>query len=227
MSDILFTSNISVSLVQALASDDQVIHAAKVSFNSKNFGLQGVDRKRFINYLMVNRHGSPFEHGLFTFRVRAPLFVVQQMLRHRAGHSYNQESGRYHEFEPVFYVPAEFREQVGKPGAYEYVPLTHEANERYTRGSYEDACKKALASYKDLLHTGVAKEQARGVLPTTLMTSLWWSCNPRSLMHWLSLRDKFDAQAEIREVARQVQLAFGEYMPLTRAAFYSNDMVAP
>lgn len=227
MSDIQFTSDISVDLIQASASDATVIRAAKVSFSDDTYSdIENIDQQRFINYLMVNRHGSPFEHGLFTFRVHAPLFVVQQMLRHRAGHSYNQESGRYHEFEPVFYVPAQFREQWGKPGAYTFRDADPQIHYP-ARDRYEAVCEEAWRQYQNLLLLPIAKEQARGVLPTTLMTSLWWSCNPRSLMHFLSLRLADDAQAEIREVARQAATALFVYMPITHDTFIDNGMVAP
>ena len=86
-----------------------------------------------IRFLMRERHGSPFEHGYFRFLVKAPLFVVREHHRHRAGHSYNEWSGRYSKMEPEFYVPENVRTQVGKPGAYTFEPVDDETRETARR----------------------------------------------------------------------------------------------
>ena len=129
--EITFRSDVTVELVKASASDADVLFAARVSTRGEQ-SLEDVDGDAsrsagLINYLMRDRHGSPFEHTSFTFFVRAPIFMWREHMRHRIA-SYNEESGRYRELEPVFYVPGPERNliQDGKPGAYVFVPGTPE-----------------------------------------------------------------------------------------------------
>ena len=107
----------SLALDGALASDLAVVNGARVSFNDETQEMTERD-EGLIRFLMRERHGSPFEHGYFRFLVKAPIFVVREHHRHRAGHSYNEWSGRYSKLEAEFYVPEFVRTQVGKPGAY-------------------------------------------------------------------------------------------------------------
>ena len=114
--DISMRSDVSVELVKSSASDSDVLFAARVS----TLGEQSLDElqkdpersKGLINYLMRDRHGSPFEHNSMTFFVSAPIFVFREFMRHRVGWSYNEESGRYRELDPVFYVPGADRKLV-------------------------------------------------------------------------------------------------------------------
>ncbi|WLW38529.1 thymidylate synthase [Streptomyces phage Vanseggelen] len=188
-----------------------------------------------INYLMRDRHGSPFEHGSFTFVIEAPIFVAREFFRHRAGWSYNEESGRYRELRPVFYVPAPDRnlQQVGKPGAYTFEPGTPAQYSSVTASS-KDAYQVAWNAYQNQLQAGVAKEVARNVLPVGIFTSFWATCNPRSLMHFLSLRTNRQnakvpsfPQREIELVADQMEYAFMDVMPTTHRAFEMQGRVAP
>src|SRR3954447_22197001 len=117
-----------LALDGALASDLAVVNAARVSFNQATDEMTERD-EGLIRFLMRNRHGSPFEHGYFRFLVKAPLLVVREHHRHRAGHSYNEWSGRYSQMEPEFYVPDFVRAQVGKPGAYTFEPVDAETRD--------------------------------------------------------------------------------------------------
>jgi thymidylate synthase (FAD) len=188
-----------------------------------------------INYLMRDRHGSPFEHGSLTFYIEAPIFVAREFFRHRAGWSYNEESGRYRELRPVFYVPSPQRnlQQVGKPGAYTFEPGTP-AQYAAVTASAKDSYQSAWHAYQNQLQAGVAKEVARNVLPVGIFTSFWATCNPRSLMHFLSLRttdegSKFPSfpQREIEMVAEKMEDYFHHDMPLTWQAFHDAGRVAP
>src|ERR671926_1048541 len=152
-----------VALDGALASDLAVVNAARVSFNAASQELSERDAG-LIRFLMRDRHGTPFEHGYFRFLVKAPLFVVREHHRHRAGHSYNEWSGRYSKMEPEFYVPDFVRSQVGKPGAYSFEPVDDETRED-ARAEIESNALRAFQAYERLLERGVAKEVARAVLP--------------------------------------------------------------
>src|SRR5205823_5433574 len=171
-----------VALDGALASDLAVVNGARVSFNQASDQM-GERDEGLIRFLMRERHGSPFEHGYFRFVVKAPLFVVREHHRHRAGHSYNEWSGRYSKMEPEFYVPDFVRTQIGKPGAYSFEDVDEETRERTQREIAENA-ERAFQSYERMLEQGVAKEVARAVLPLSTYTKYYWSCNPRSLMHF-------------------------------------------
>jgi thymidylate synthase (FAD) len=214
-----------LALDAALASDLAVANGARVSFNQASEELSERD-EGLIRFLMRDRHGSPFEHGYFRFIVKAPIFVVREHHRHRAGHSYNEWSGRYSKMRAEFYVPDNVRTQVGKPGAYTFEPVSEDVREA-AREEIETQAANAFAAYERMLELGVAKEVARGVLPLNMYTTYYWSCNPRSLMHFCSLRNSEFAQYEIREYARAAEEFLRRRMPVTHAAFVENDRTAP
>lgn len=214
-----------VRLDAALASDLAVVNGARVSFNQESQEMTERDAG-LIRFLMRERHGSPFEHGYFRFIVKAPLFVVREHHRHRAGHSYNEWSGRYSEMEPEFYVPDFVRTQVGKPGAYTFEPVD-ETTRDLAREEIEAQASSAFEAYERMLEQGVAKEVARAVLPLNTYTKYLWSCNPRSLMHFSSLRNHEAAQFEIRQYAAAAEDFLMSLMPVTHEAFVANGRVAP
>jgi thymidylate synthase (FAD) len=214
-----------VALDGVLASDLAVANGARVSFNQAAQELSERD-EGLIRFLMRDRHGSPFEHGYFRFIVKAPIFVVREHHRHRAGHSYNEWSGRYSKMRAEFYVPDNVRTQVGKPGAYTFEPVDEETRDA-AREEIERQSQEAFAAYERMLELGVAKEVARSVLPLNMYTTYYWSCNPRSLMHFCSLRNSEFAQYEIRRYAQAAERFLERHMPVTHAAFVANDRTAP
>jgi thymidylate synthase (FAD) len=232
VTSISFRSDVTVKLIQAMASDEAVAMAARVSTGSTH---ASPDRDAgLINYLMRDRHGSPFEHNAFTFYIEAPIFVFREFMRHRIA-SYNEESGRYKELEPVFYVPAPERKliQIGKTGAYEFVEGSKEQFV-VTSDSIKDACVFAYQQYIEMLNAGVAREVARAVLPVTTYSSMYVTMNARSMMNFLSLRTsrpetKFPSfpQREIEMVAEKMEEFFAEKMPITYETFNKNGRVAP
>lgn len=233
-----FRSDVTVELVRSSASDADVIFAARVStVGEQSLADIDADPERsvgLINYLMRDRHGSPFEHNSMTFFVQAPIFVWREHMRHRIA-SYNEESGRYRELRPVFYVPAPDRHviQVGKPGAYEFLAGTPEQQELID-ASMKQSCAQAYRSYQEMLDAGIAREVARMVLPVSIYSSAYVTMNARSLMNFLSLRLKSEGstfpsypQREIEMVAERYEEEWARLMPLTHAAFAANGRVAP
>jgi thymidylate synthase (FAD) len=237
-SGIRFRSDVTVELVRAGARDADVIFAARVSTQGEQ-SLEHLDDEAersagLINYLMRARHGSPFEHNSMTFYVQAPIFVFREFMRHRIA-SYNEESGRYRELRPVFYVPGPQRKlcQVGKPGHYEFVDGTPEQL-ALVEAETKQACTQAYAAYQRMLEAGVAREVARIVLPLTIYSSMYVTMNARSLMNFFSLRtSRPDAhfpsypQREIEMVAEEMEAHWARLMPLTHGAFEANGRVAP
>jgi thymidylate synthase (FAD) len=214
-----------VALDAALASDLAVVNGARVSFNQESDEFSERE-EGLIRFLVRERHGSPFEHGYFRFLVKAPLFVVREHHRHRAGHAYNEWSGRYSKMEPEFYVPDNVRTQVGKPGSYTFEPVD-DATRELVREEIEQNARRAYGAYERMLEQGVAKEVARAVLPLSTYTKYYWSCNPRSLMHFCGLRNHESAQYEIRQFAAAAESFLQRLMPVTHAAFVANERRSP
>jgi len=235
---IRFRSDMTVELVKASAHDSDVVFAARVSTAGEQ-SLQDVDadgerNKGLIRFLMRERHGSPFEHNSMTFYVQAPIFVFREFMRHRIA-SYNEESGRYRQLDPVFYVPARERAllQQGKPGAYEFVEGTPEQYDVVVTAT-QQACTQAYRAYLRMLDAGVAREVARGVLPVATYSSMYVTLNARSLMNFLSLRTKREGshfpsypQREIEMVAEMMEAEWARLMPVTHAAFEASGRVSP
>ncbi len=233
-----FRSDMTVELVRAAAQDADVLFAARVSTLGEQ-SLDDIDADAgrsagLIRYLMRERHGSPFEHNSMTFYVQAPIFVFREFMRHRIA-SYNEESGRYRELRPVFYVPAADRKliQEGKPGHYVFVDGTSDQYATVVEQT-KQACAHSYAAYQEMLAAGVAREVARGVLPVATYSSMYVTMNARSLMNFLSLRTKREGSAfpsypqrEIEMVAEQMETFWAGLMPVTHAAFEAAGRVSP
>lgn len=231
------SSDITVDLVSSEASDDRVVKAARVSTvgDASEVENKGADyRSGLINYLMKDRHGSPFEHTHMTFLVKAPIFTVRHLMRHRTW-SFNEESARYREIDPEFYVPDRDRKliQTGKPGKYEYRSAAGHVHDTVEREAVE-VFSRSYRAYRNLLRSGVSREIARIVLPVSTYSSVYATCNARALMHFLSLRTSHSdsayasyPQAEIESVATQMEAVFQRLMPLTHAAFAAYRRVSP
>lgn len=230
MSEIVTTADITVRLVQQCGSDSTVIAAAKASTE----GSASVERLEqdaktgLLRFLMRQRHGVPWEHTLFTWTVHAPIFVFRELVKHRIGVSISEHSARYSEVEPVFWVPPHGRKIKPVEG---YKPARPEfVEDERVRGFafYEmhDAYITAWDSYKNMLTDGVAKEVARSILPVGTYSFAYVTMNCRSLMAFLALRTHDPKanhpsypQAEIEQVARQMESDFERLYPISYSAF--------
>jgi thymidylate synthase (FAD) len=232
--NITIRTDFDVDLVEYSGSDELICKAARVS----TLGAASIDSEEsagLINFLIKNRHGSPFEHSMMMFRISAPIFVWREYMRHRIGISYNEQSGRYMELEPVFYIPKQDRAlvQVGKPGKYTYEP----GSEEQLTLCLDTLCvsyKVAWDSYQKQLKAGIAKEVARMCLPVSIYSTAYVTLNPRSMMHFLSLRTKHEGATfpsfpmwEINDVANQMEEIFIGLFPITSKAFTDNGRVCP
>jgi thymidylate synthase (FAD) len=215
-----------VRLDTDMASDLAVINGARVSFARHKTEMEEADHG-LIRFLLRERHASPFEHAVFRFHVRCPIFVAREWMRHRWS-SFNEFSLRYAKATDDFYVPAaeDVRTQIGKPGAYSFEPVSPELAEQ-TREELAAVYEQAFATYERLVDAGVAREIARCALPVGAYTEFYWTVNARSLMNFVSLRNAEMAQREIRYYAEAVEGFFAEKMPVTHAAFVANDRTAP
>lgn len=236
------TSEITVREMMQAGSDTHVAAAAWVSTSAADGMKRAADEPEkvggLIRYLMKHRHGTPFEHGMLTVYVHAPIFVWREWHRHRIGHSFNEESARYKTLDPVFYLPPRDRPMMKvdgwKPGRPKFLRCDADA-------VYTELCDNLTQSYRDgyehylrNLELGVDPGLARDCLPVGIFSSCWVTTNPRSLMAFLSLRTHEPAAThpsyplyEIEVAARQVEAIFAKHWPITHAAWCECGRVAP
>lgn len=232
MTEVQMSSEMTVKLIRASASDEMVVQAAKVSVIGEN----NVDTvpERLINSLMRNRHGVPFEHTSFTFFVEVPIFVARQWVKHRMS-SLNEVSGRYTQLIPKFYVPEANRPMINlgtkmDPKMAEASYLQHQT----VVNTELEVARVAWRAYESRIKLGIAEEMARSVLPVSIYTQFYWTLNARSLMNFLERRVEDEnarvishPQWEIQMAALQVQDIFAQEMPITANSFLRNQRVAP
>ena len=215
-----------VEVVDSLGSDLTVVNSARVSFGKRKTTYDDVDRV-LVEFLAENKHWSPFRHLVVQYHVKAPEFVMRQWYKHVIGietssssftkdHAWNEISGRY---VPVndFYEPANWRKQ-------------SKDNRQASEGSIDDQVsarevfQKTMStlfdSYNKLLELGVAKEQARIMLPLNQYTEVYWTASFQAIMNFIDLRDEPSAQWEIREYAKIIKdMMFKIYPETTRIWF--------
>jgi thymidylate synthase (FAD) len=216
-----------VRLDGSYADDLSVVNSARVSFGRKVDTMSDADIG-LINYLLKNQHGTPFEHNMFRFHIKAPIFVAREWFRHRIGWSYNEFSARYAEMPDDFFVPEieDFRTQVGMPGRYTFESLDEDTSVEASE-IMNGAMRTSYSAYQLLIECGVAKELARSVLPVGMFTQFYATCNARSLMNFIELRADSHAQKEIRDYAEVLEKVLKIAMPHTHASFVSNGRKAP
>lgn len=216
-----------VILLDSMASDFKPVGAARISTGKRpEDATKGEESDRkLLHTLMTEGHGSPFEHAVFQFYVKAPLFVFREWHRHRMA-SYNEQSGRYAKFKQEFYVPSSVR--VAHPQNKQMSVEAHDDKlfELFYEGVNSNI-ERSWACYEALIEAGVAREMARMVLPVNLYSSMWWTVNARAVMLFLQLRNSPQAQWEIAEYARAIEEVFAELMPWTYEQFVANGRIAP
>lgn len=199
----------SVELVRISGSDLDIVNAARVSYGKESTKFEERDMK-LLSYLIEHKHTTPFEHNSLTFRIKCPLFVARQWMRHRIA-SYNEISYRYVEVPEEFYVPNEWRYQDKKNRQGSVGQFTDEQ----LKEQYKESLKVALNMYKTLLEKGVAREMARFSLPVSTYTEFFYTCNLHSLLHFLELRMEKSAQYEIRQYANCIYQVVEKHFPTT------------
>lgn len=211
-----------VELVDYLGSDSTIARAARTSYQGSD-GKTPDDDRRLIARLWRDRHTSPFEMVSLTFRIRLPIFVMRQHVRHRTA-SLNEWSFRYTECPELFYVPAEddVRGQSADNKQMSSGVLPPDESRQAT-GIIEHVNRSAFESYKKLIALGVAREQARVILPVSAYTQIIWNMDMRNLLHYLSLRLPADAQKEIREYAQIIAGIVSRGWPMIWEAYNSSS----
>ena len=228
---ITLSSDMDVELFQSMGDDTTAIMAARVS--TLNDTCEDTNLERFIDFLIRNRHMSPFEHSSFTFVADVPIFVMRELMRHRTM-SFNEQSGRYVEMRPKFYLPSLRRPLVqhGATGKYIFVEGSSEQQDMVEL-YHRDAAEQAWAAYQIMLDQGVAREVARNVLPVSIYSKTYITVKTRNLMQFLSLRTSVTKDTlfpsyplyEIAEMAAKMEASFKEKQPITWAAWNKHGRV--
>lgn len=195
-----------VELVRVSGSDLEIANAARVSYGRFSHEISDRDKK-LISFLMQHNHTSPFEHNQLSFRIKAPIFITRQWMRHRM-HSYNEISYRYVSVKDEFYCPEilRFQDTENKQSSYGAF------KDQNVTDAYKKAINTSFETYNSLLEAGVCREQARAVLPVATYTEFIFTTNLHSLMHFLKLRLGHGAQSEIRSYAKSLfELAYPHF----------------
>lgn len=218
-----------LEILDKLGNDLTVVNSARVSFGKRKTEYTDGDRK-LVKFLVKNKHWSPFRHIIVQFHIKAPEFVMRQWYKHVVGiettsssmtkdHAWNEISGRY---VPVtdFYKPTNWRAQ-------------SENNKQASEGSiekqdeatkiFDSIMQSIVGSYEKLLELGVAKEQARLILPLNQYTEVYWTASFQAIMNFIELRDEDTAQWEIRQYAIAMKKMMMELYPETTKIWFENN----
>lgn len=233
-------SEMSVELIDSMGDDLSVVNAARVSFAKqstwlinneelsdgliKNANILKDQDTKLIHYLAKHKHWTPFAHAFASFRIKAPIFVARQLVKHQVGLAWNEESRRYIDSEPEFWFPKEWR---GKPvnakqGSSGPISMREEGLDwDYAEWVYSQTHEQ-LNLYNGLLSHGVAPEQARMVLPQNTMTEWIWSGSLAAFARVCKLRLDNHAQQETREVVSYIRNYMVELFPVSFNALMEN-----
>ena len=200
-----------VEVIRIMGSDLSVVNAARVSYNKVSEEFDNKDEK-LIKYLAEHNHWSPFAHASLQFRIKAPVFVARQLVKHQVGLVWNEISRRYVDYEPELFEPKEWRgrPQNSKQGSDGTVSI--DSNEQHRFDMTMQQCK---IIYKALIEKGIAPEQARMVLPQSMMTEWIWSGTLYAFARVCNLRCAKDTQEETREVANEIHKICTEEFPIS------------
>jgi thymidylate synthase (FAD) len=204
-----------VTLIDKMGNDLSVVNAARVSYSKTKKTFEQSDEK-LIKYLAEHEHWSPFAHASMQFRIKAPIFVARQLVKHQVGLVWNEVSRRYVDHAPELYRPDSWRgrPQNSKQGSDGEVELDQTINH-----NMETTMESCLILYNSLLQKGVAPEQARMVLPQSMMTEWYWSGTLYAFARVCNLRCKPDTQKETQDVANEIDKLADKAFPLLLDVF--------
>jgi thymidylate synthase (FAD) len=237
-SEIEFRSELAVDFIDKMGHDPRLVLAwlAFPPAPPAAEAAQGSVKGR-LKFLIDKRHGTPFECSALTVRVHAPIKVWREWHRHRVGWSYNEESGRYKQLEPVFYLPPPDRPLMRREGFKSSNPTLDIATpEEYDLlcASLKYGYRVAYGQYEVMLEAGVDRGLARDVLGVGIYSACYCTCNPRSIMHFLELRTEEAAARrpskplwEMHKVAKKLEAIFAEHWPLTYELWNAHGRCAP
>lgn len=212
-------SNMQVEYVDHLGSDINVINAARVSFSKESKEFDEVKDTKLINYLAKHNHFTPLAHTAITLRFKAPIFMARQFVKHQIGLVWNEESRRYIDDEPEFYIPSEYR---GRPDNVKQGSEGVLDNSLNIQMQIIQQTEDALNCYNKLLADGVAPEMARMVLPQNTMTNWMWTGSLVAFSRVYKLRVDSHAQKEAQDIAKMIDKVVSPLYPVSWKALLNN-----
>ena len=195
-----------VELIDKMGSDLSVVNAARVSFAKIKDKFEDKDEK-LIKYLAVHGHWSPFAHASLSFRIKAPVFVARQLVKHQVGLSWNEVSRRYVDDKPYFYVPFMWRKRPDKN-------IKQGSSDEEVPYDITKIINDAEEMYNDMLADDIAPEMARMILPQCMMTEWIWSGSLYAFASVCNLRNKENAQVETRMVTHHISKHMKDHFPI-------------
>ena len=196
-----------VELINKMGSDLSVVNAARVSFAKVKKGKLDAKDDKLIKYLAYWGHWSPFAHATMSFRIKAPIFVARQLVKHQVGLAWNEVSRRYIDDKPEFYMTDEWRSRPDKS-------IKQGSGDKIIKYDIMHLINVAKETYNDMLEDGIAPEMARMVLPQCMMTEWIWSGSVYAFSRVCNLRNKGNAQAETRMVTHQISKHMKDHFPI-------------
>jgi thymidylate synthase (FAD) len=227
-----FLSKPEVSFIDEMGHDLRVVNVARVSFDKESDWLCDEEDDfltvklspkdgKLIDYLASHNHWTPFGHIMASFRIKAPVYVARQLVKHQVGLVWNEVSRRYVDSEPEFFMPVwrkrpEGSVKQGSGGEFDRV--------QQNQFSYwlSKSCEEAYETYKDLLGAGVAPEQARMVLPLNHATEWYWTGSVAAFARVCKLRLDPHSQQETQDVAKQIDEYLKQAFPVSWNALMEN-----
>jgi len=211
-----------VTLINSMGNDKTIVDAARVSFAKTADNYTEAQNEKLIQYLARHNHWTPFGHAQATFHIEAPIFVARQLVKHQVGLVWNEVSRRYVDDSPRFFSPSSWRprSQDKKQGSnkHDIIPDMRQAWK-----IYENAVHNISKTYSILLDMGVAPEQARMVLPQSLMTEWYWTGSLAAWSRVCRLRISDDAQAETERIALDIGREMKRLFPVSWTALEKNN----
>lgn len=215
----------SVELVDHMGSDDSIVNAARVSFHKDASQFTKEQNDKLLNYLAKHNHWSPYAHAFASFRIKAPIFVARQLVKHQVGLAWNEVSRRYVDDEPEFWMPTEWRGRPVNAKQGSNGVMAEAQPEMMLSQTLGWAMTVCLNTYIDLLKVGVAPEQARMILPQNTMTDWIWSGSLAAFCRVCKLRLDPHAQQETRELVGGIKGLLEPLFPVSFTALteFKND----
>lgn len=214
-------AEMSVEYVDHMGSDLSVVNAARVSFGKVKTTMAEGDVK-LINYLAKHNHWTPFAHAFVSLRIKAPIFVARQMVKHQVGLAWNEVSRRYVDDEPEFWFPKEYRGRPENMKQGSSGVITNDQPDFKLAAIVRWTAARCLDTYNDMLKCGVAPEQARMVLPQNTMTEWIWSGSLAAFSRVCKLRLDPHAQLESQELAGGIKAVVEPLFPVSFNALMDN-----
>ena len=212
-----------IEVVDSLGNDLTVVNSARVSFGKRKEKWDKSD-ERLVRYLAKHKHYSPFRHLQVQFHIKAPEFVMRQWYKHVVGiettsnssakdHAWNEISGRYVEVED-FYYPSVWRKQ-SDDNKQASEGVLDDLQQKRMNDTYNELMRQVEMAYDRMIDVGVAKEQARIVLPLNQYTEVYWTASFQAVMNFIELRNEKTSQIEIQEYAKVLLEQMKEVFPKT------------